>query len=130
MNPFPEPLSTNVIARPEGKGVRAMDWLLVVIGVLLSGGIAAVALILGNTIAHNNQPGTPTHWMGTPEFTATTFKLFGTVFIFGLSAVLSGIYQIGTGRRHPALAGVMALLFGAVIYFGYVILTTSHPSVS
>ena len=125
--PPAEPTRLAVGAGANEKKVRALGWVLIVIGVLLSVGTTAVAWIIGNAIAHTGAPGAHSQWRGTPEFTRTVFKLFGALFLFGLNAGLTGLYQVGTGRRSPVLVGIMLLLLGGIVYFGYNILQTAQP---
>lgn len=107
--------------------MRVSGWLLIVLGLSLSLGIAALAWFLFCTIVQDSHSGSHPRWHGTPEFTRTTFEFFGAVFLFGLTAIAAGTYQLWAGRRHPFLVVVTLLLAGAMIYLGYGIVST--PSV-
>ncbi len=115
---------------PQGaaKSVRPLGWLLVVLGLFLSVGMAVIANFLREVIAHNHDPGAHSHWNGSEEFTYTTFRLFGSIFLFGVAAIGTGIYQISTGRRSRLMIVLMLGLVGAMCYFGYGIVSTRIPS--
>ena len=94
---------------PTSKISRIRGWLLIVLGSLLSVGIAVIAAILASTI-HNDQP-KGSHWTGTHEFTVRVFELFAVVFLFGLVALAGGIFQLRRGRPSwPAMIVMLALV--------------------
>jgi len=93
---------------------RIRGWLLIVLGSLLSVGIAVMATILALTI-HNDQP-QGSHWTGSHEFTVHVFELFAAVFVFGLVALAGGIFQLRRGRASwPAMIVLIALVL--VMFF-------------
>jgi cell division protein FtsW (lipid II flippase) len=99
---------------PTSKISRIRGWLLIVLGSLLSAGIAVIAAILASTI-NNDQP-SGSHWTGNHEFTVRVFELFAAVFVFGLVALAGGIFQLRSGRASwPALIVMLALV--AVMFF-------------
>ena len=108
--------------------MRVSGWMLIVLGLSLSSGMAALTWFLFRTIVQDSHSGGHPRWHGTPEFTRTTFELFGAVFLFGLTAIAAGTYQLWNGRRHPFLVALALLLAGAMVYLGYGIV--SVPSVS
>ena len=104
-----------------------MGWLLVVLGVCLSVGIAVVASSLHHTIVHGSDPGARSHWNGSPEFTRSTFELFGAVFVFGLAGLGASVRQVSTGRRSRTWMGLLLLALAAIVYLGYGILSGAVP---
>lgn len=114
--------------RQSPKTVRNIGWVLILFGSGLSVAMAASAFYLSNTIVFNKQSGPHSHWNGGPEFTRTTFELFGSIFLLGILSVTGGGYQVSTGRRHPVLVALVFPVAGAVAYFGYCIISAPHPA--
>ena len=102
-------------------------WLLIFLGVGLSGGIAYIAQVIHGLILRDGAPGSTAHWTGSAEFTRTVFVLFGAVFAFGLVAIAAGGYILRTRRISRVLGVVMVLLAFAMGYLGYVISQTHVP---
>jgi hypothetical protein len=103
---------------PEAKSNRTRGWLLVVIGLILSIAMAGLSLFLWRTIHLPGQLGGTSRWTGSAEMTARTFQLFGTISVFALVCLTSGIFQIRTGRRNMTTVVVLLLLFGVMIFLG------------
>jgi hypothetical protein len=94
---------------------RIRGWLLIVLGSFLSVGMVLFACYLGSVIANNDRPGV-THWTGSHDFTVRVFELLATVFVFGLVAVIGGIFQLRRGRPSwPVIIVLLALV--AVMFF-------------
>lgn len=92
---------------------RILGGILVLAGVLLSGGMGWLIYWLGDVIAH---PGVRGHWNGGPEFTEATFRLFYSVFAFGLTSLGAGLFQGSTGRRNKLL---LAPIFLSALWLLY-----------
>ncbi len=103
---------------PETKSNRTRGWLLIVIGAMLSLAMAAISFFLWRAIHYPGQSGGTSRWTGSTEMTARTFQLFGTVFIFGLVCVATGIFQVRTGRRNGIAVALLLLLVGLMIFLG------------
>lgn len=103
---------------PVAKGNRARGWLLIVLGLLLSIGMAGLSLFLWRTLHFQGQKGGTARWTGSAEMTARTFQLFGTIFAFGLVCLATGVFQIRTGRRNVVLVVLLLLLAGVMILLG------------
>ncbi|HEX8636306.1 MAG TPA: hypothetical protein VF703_19450 [Pyrinomonadaceae bacterium] len=101
--------------------VRRLGWLQLAIGVFLVG--------LMGTITYNLAPsllppaaetrGGGAGFTGTPEQAQLILALFGLVIAFGLGSILSGLWQIKTGRRNKWLFIVMLVLFVVLILFSW-----------
>lgn len=91
---------------------RRIGVLLLIIGVLLSVGMAGLIWWMNQVIAN---PG-PRRWTGGPEFTTATFRLFYSVLFFGATSSLAGIFQWVTGRRHRLF---LVPSFVAILWLGY-----------
>ena len=103
----------------DAQGNRARGWILLVLGPLLSAGMAALSLWLWRVIHAQSLPGATAHWSGSHEMTVNAFSLFATIFVFGLVCTGAGLFQVRTGRRHWAFIVALLLLVAAMIYFGY-----------
>jgi hypothetical protein len=103
---------------PEAKSNRTRGWLLVVLGLMLSLGMAGLSLFLWRTIHHPGQSGGTSRWTGGAEMTDRTFQLFGTIFVFGLVCLGTGIFQVRTGRRNMILVVLLLLLVGLMFFLG------------
>lgn len=94
--------------------VRALGWLLVVLGIALSGSMAWLAHWLQQVISG---AAVGSRWNGTPEFTRATFGLFYSVMAFGLVALAGGIVQVVTGQRSRAVAIFVVLTLIPMAFF-------------
>ena len=110
--------------RPAGP---ARGWLLVVLGVFLSGSMAFLVHWLQQALLHNDDPGARSHWNGSAEFTRNVFGLFWSVFVFGLVALSAGVYILRTRRLSRVIAAIMGVVVLAMIYYGYTIMHTQVP---
>lgn len=99
--------------------IRALGWLLLVLGPGLSIAMAALWFWLSGVIRQDHLAGSTEHWRGGPEFTHLVFGLFGSIFVFGLITTAAGVYQVSQSRRSPWLIAAMLLAAGSMVYFGY-----------
>jgi hypothetical protein len=111
---------------PEAKSNRTRGWLLIVLGLLLSLGMAVLSLYLWRTIHYSGQPGVTSRWNGSAEMTDRTFQLFGTIFVFGLVCLATGIFQVRTGRRNRIAVALLLLLVGLMFFLGNQIMQLAH----
>ena len=97
------------------RGVYERGWLLLVLGLLLSGSMAVLAvLMLQNRDA----------FMGGWAMGVFTASVLYVVFMVGAVALASGIYQIRYRRRHHRLARLvvwLSLLFVGVGLLGFLL---------
>ncbi|HEX8131748.1 MAG TPA: hypothetical protein VF527_21815 [Pyrinomonadaceae bacterium] len=102
------------------KQVRRLGWVQLLIGLFLVG--------LMGTITYNLAPlmfpavesrGAGARFTGTPEQAFLILALFGLVIVFGLGSILSGLWQIKTGRRNKWLFVIMIVLFVVLIFFSW-----------
>jgi asparagine N-glycosylation enzyme membrane subunit Stt3 len=89
-------------------------WILIILGSLLTVGIAGIAAFLASTIAHHDA-GNSTRWTGSHDFTVTVFELFAAIFVFGLAALGGGIFQLRRGR--PSKLAMLGMLILVVVMF-------------
>ena len=97
---------------------RAAGWVLVILGPSLSIAMAVISFYLWRTIHYQGQLGSTSRWNGSPEMTARTFQLFGTIFVFGLVCLAAGIFQLRTGRRNVTFLVLLLVLVGVMFLLG------------
>jgi MFS family permease len=103
---------------PEAKTNRTRGRLLIVLGLMLSLGMAGISFYLWRTIHYPGQSGSTSRWTGSAEMTARTFQFFGTIFAFGLVCLATGVFQVKTGRRNMIAVALLLLLVGLMIFLG------------
>ena len=111
---------------PEAKSNRTRGWLLIVLGLMLSFAMAGLSFYLWRTIHYPGQSGGTSRWTGGTEMTDRTFQLFGTIFVFGLVCLATGIFQVRTGRRNLIFLVLLLLLVGLMILLGSQIMQPTH----
>ena len=126
LNPLCKANTPGTVARCPKCGTKTMSsrrvvvlgWVLAVLGVLLTGGMA---LILKSQYFSMTHPGVQapdgSTFTGTLEQGRAAIQLFLAVLAFGLLALLNGVWQIATGRRSLIFAGATVVL-AIAIWFG------------
>ena len=111
---------------PQTKGIkspaalRALGVVLVVLGGLLMGGMAVLSWVLYGVI-NNNDPRASTKFTGSESDMMFMFGIFGLVFFIGLTALVSGLWQIVFGKRNLILVWIMLGLGGIFFIVGTVV---------
>ena len=102
------------------KQVRRLGWLQLAIGVFLVGLMGTITYNLAPLMLQTSgAAGGAARFTGTPEQAQLILGLFGMVIAFGLGSIVSGLYQIKTGRRNKWLFIFMVLLFVILILFSW-----------
>ena len=102
--------------------VRRLGWMQLAIGMFLVGLMGTITynvapLLLPFTVAA--APAGGARFTGTPEQAQMILGLFGMVIVFGLGSIVSGLWQIKTGRRNKWLFIIMVVLFVVLIFFSW-----------
>ncbi|HRH46352.1 MAG TPA: hypothetical protein PKY82_32200 [Pyrinomonadaceae bacterium] len=84
--------------------IRILGGLLIFIGTILVGAMAAIMMWINNAI---NNPASTNKFNGTPEQQKITFLILGAVMVFGITAMIGGFWQLLTGKRNKTLIFVM-----------------------
>ena len=104
--------------------VRRLGWVQVVCGVILVGMMGTITAFVAPLILQAGEPtATGSRFNGTPEQALLILGLFGIVILFGLVAMLNGIWQIKYGRRNKWLFIVVMVLAGLLVLLGWVVRT-------
>ncbi len=125
MDTPPTPPSTPLVAPPvSGRSpatVRAMGWVLIVIGPFLSVAMVALAVLMSSLV---NRPRlhslSSSGYTGGHTLLVETFGLFGLLFVFGLVSLAEGIYQVRHSRQSRPLLVLFFLVLAAIIGLGIV----------
>src|ERR1700759_3391535 len=80
-------------------GIRRRGWMLLILGLILAGMGAGLAILLVPTMLVAPGNGVSGGFRGTHEQAMMIIALFGFIFAFGVAGVGNGIWQIITGRR-------------------------------
>ena len=98
--------------------VRRLGWLLIVLGLALSVGMAVIGVNLRDTVLHSGEAGHGTY-TGTHQMAVDMFTLFAVIFIFGLLSVANGIWQAMRSRHNNLLRAPMLIAFAIIAYYAY-----------
>jgi hypothetical protein len=96
------------------KGPTARGWLLVVCGVLLVGMMGAIMIAVGPSMMNAGKTIDGSTYNGTPEQARIFLGLFALIGVFGLTALINGIFIIVTGRQSRAFK-IIGLLLAATL---------------
>jgi len=102
------PQCGQVILSP--KRVRVLGWVMFWCGAILTVGMVWLSLVMARTIAHSDDPGATTHFTGDANDVKETFAIFGMVFLFGIVAIVTGVWQVWHGRQNLKLVGFVMFL--------------------
>ncbi len=109
---------------PPNRLIKVRGWILVLLGPSLSAGMAWLINWLTMTIHHH----TASTWNGDAQLTAQAFGIFWSIFVFGLAALAAGVSLLWRARIGPVLMTFFLLSLGAIIWYGYQILSQAHPA--
>ena len=101
------------------KLVRRLGWLQLLIGLFLVGLMGTITYNLAPALLQAGESVDGSRFTGTPQQAQLILGLFGMVLVFGLGSILSGLWQIKTGRRNKWLFIIMLVLFVVLIAFSW-----------
>lgn len=102
--------------------VRRHGWVQLACGIILTGLMGAVTYNVGPLMLRPGQEAA-----GGERFTGTAGQallilgIFGLVIMFGLTTIVSGLYQMKTGRRNSRIFVIMLVLFGVLMAVSWLI---------
>ena len=103
------------------KQVRRLGWVQLVIGLFLVGLMGTITYNLAPLMLQAGEPAGGARFTGTAEQARLILGLFGLIIAFGLASVVSGLWQIKTGRRNKLIFILMLGLFVLVIVAAWVV---------
>jgi hypothetical protein len=83
--------------------IRILGGLILLIGLLLSGGMIYLIVWSATTIMHTDDPGASSRFSGTAGDALVIFAIFSLVLIFGVGCCVTGIWQLVYGKRNRTL---------------------------
>lgn len=101
--------------------VRAMGWVLVVVGTLLTGGMAYLTAYVMGVVAQSDDPLARVRFTGDAGDQAFMFGVFGLVMLIGVVSLAAGVWQIRTGTTNSRLVVVMLMLASLFALIGMVV---------
>jgi len=94
---------------------RRFGVLLIVLGAALCGGIGFLLWQLAGPLLHPGQTAGGLRFSGSRATALVVWTVLGGVGAFGLAALVNGVWQVATGRRHPRMIQVALGLAGLSI---------------
>jgi hypothetical protein len=96
------------------RSVRLLGWIQLLIGLFLVGLMGTITFNLAPAMLRPGEIDHGSKFTGSPEQAQLILGVFGLVIIFGLGAMVSGFWQIWTGRRNKWIAIAM---LGLIVLF-------------
>jgi hypothetical protein len=98
--------------------IRALGWLLVVLGGSLAAFMAWLALFVNRLIAQTDEPGAKARFTGDASDAVFIYGIFGLVLALGLAFIVGGVWQIIYGRRNKSVVFVVLVLVALLYWLG------------
>lgn len=95
--------------------IRALGGVLMFLGMVLMGGMAALMLWINTIIANSNNPASTVRWKGSADHQQMVFLILVTVMAFGFSNFVTGAYQVFTGKRNLKLIWIIIGLWSVLL---------------
>jgi MFS family permease len=104
--------------------VRRLGWVQVAMGLIITGMMLAITAFVAPLMLNAGaKSATGSRFNGTPEQALLIFGLFGVLILFGMVAMLNGIWQIKFGRRNKWLLVVVLVLTGLLVVLCVIVRT-------
>jgi MFS family permease len=91
--------------------VRVLGWIQLLLGLFLVGMMGTISFYVAPILLQAGLPGGD-RFTGTPQQALMILGLFSLVIMFGLTSIVSGLWQIKTGRRNK---WIFIFMMGLVI---------------
>jgi len=104
------------------KSIRILGGILLAIGIFLVGLMGAVTINMAPTMLSPGETIDGSTFTGTAEEAKLFLGLFGLVIVFGIAAIVNGLWQLISGRRNRVVLFItlaLAALLYAIGYFLY-----------
>lgn len=95
--------------------IRIRGAVSVVLGILLSGGIGYLIVLIAQIISRSGDPRATTRFNGGPAAAAGIFALLGFILVFGLICIVMGGWMVRYGWRNPKLFRIV-WIFGLIFW--------------
>ena len=105
---------------PRARGIRIRGGILIFLGLILVGMMGTISIVVA-PIMFSDGSGGGSKFSGTPGQAFLIMGLFGAVIVFGVSCILSGIWQIITGRRSILMVVLIVGLALVLVILGFAV---------
>jgi uncharacterized paraquat-inducible protein A len=95
--------------------VRRLGWVLAAMGLFLVLFMTGIMILIANIMARTGKPGSTESFSGGPLEAAMIFAVLGLVWVFGLTGLVGGIWQIKHGKRNRKLIRIILWLGAAFL---------------
>jgi hypothetical protein len=92
--------------------------LYLILGVVITGAIGYLMVVLGTIIRHSGDPGATVRFNGGPLMVLFVYAVLSFPMVVGLTVTAMGISQIRTGRRNLKLVRVAMVLYLVLVVVG------------
>lgn len=103
------------------KQIRRLGWGQLLAGLFLLGLMGTITYSLAPSLLQPGQLTGGERFTGTPEQGLLILGLFGLVLTFGLTSLVSGLWQITTGRRNKWILYFSFVLFALLVAAGWIV---------
>jgi magnesium-transporting ATPase (P-type) len=97
--------------------IRGTGVVLVALGGFLLAVMSVITVAVIGVVQQSGKPETGTRFTGSKDDMILMFAVFGFVLLFGLVALIAGLWQVVLGRRNMILVYII-LILGAVFLIG------------
>ncbi|HET9532929.1 MAG TPA: hypothetical protein VFQ92_21420 [Blastocatellia bacterium] len=101
--------------------VRRLGWVLAVTGAFLVIFMTGLIILIAYIMAQTGKPGSTTSFSGTRMEAVMIFGILGIVWVFGLTSLAGGIWQVRHGRRNKKLTAIILWLGAAFMVIGLLV---------
>jgi hypothetical protein len=95
--------------------VRRLGWVLAATGAFLLVFMTGIMVLIAYIMAQTGKPGSTASFNGGALEAAMIFGILGLVWVFGLTGLITGIWQIKHGRRNRNLTRIILWLGAAFL---------------
>lgn len=103
------------------KSIRVRGAILVVLGLLLTGGMSYLLVWIAAVIRHSADPGVTNRFNGSPAAAAGIFAVLGFVLLFGIISTVMGSWMLRYGWRNPKLKRIV-WIFGLIFWLASLVI--------
>jgi cation transport ATPase len=95
--------------------LKRLGWFQLIIGLLLVVSMVLITVNVGPLLLTPGVSQGGSTFTGTPEQSRLIVILFALIAVFGLMAMVNGIWQIKTGRRNTVILVIVVLVIVALV---------------
>lgn len=100
------------------RSIRIRGAIVLVLGVLISGGMTYLIVLIADIMRHSDDPGATTRFTGSETAAVGIFGILGLVLVFGIVGIVVGGWMLRYGWRHPKLMRAVLIVGGILWLIG------------